>query len=251
MEGNLMNKIITVLIGLVLVFALAGCASQATAQANAGSGAPAQSSANGGLGNTLEAKLAVGTLKLEGTGLAVTPEEGQQLLPLWQKVKTLSADSASSAADLKTTYQQIEKVMTPDQVQWIKDMTLTQANLQALMTKYGIQITPGASPNGANFATPNADQLATRTARETQNPGGGFAPGGTLSPDQQATLTARETQNPGGGFNQGGTLSPDQQATRTARETQSPGGGFTGRSNFSNQAFIDALIQELQQSTGG
>ncbi len=253
-----MAKKLFILMGLLVMISLTACAGQATVQANSSSnsantsGTPQPSTRN--QFNTLESRLAVGTLQLEGTGLAVTPEQAKQLLPLWQKVQSLTGEgAAANATDLPAVYKQIEAVMTPDQIAQIQSMTLSQNQLTALMNKYGVQITPGAGPNGGVVATPNADQLATRSARQTQSPnsgGTGFG-SGTLSPDQLDTRTARQTQNPNGGYNGGGfaTLSPDQQNTRTAQETQNPG-AFAGRAGFGAQVFIDPLITLLTQISG-
>jgi hypothetical protein len=230
-------------LGIVLVIALAGCASKAPTQANNGSNAAGTPGSSTGQFNNLQSRLAVGTLSLEGTGLAVTPDQAKQLLPLWQQVKSLTAQGATTTpTDLQAVYKQIETVMTADQIAQIQGMTLTQAKLQSLMTKYGVQITPGAGANGGGFATPNADQLATRTARETQNPNGSGGFGGG---------------NGGGGFGSGGaTLSPDQQATRAALRAQTtltPGGfgGGRGGNFFGSQLFIDPLITLLTQISGG
>jgi hypothetical protein len=165
--------------------------------------------------------------------LAISPDQAKQLLPLWGKVKSLEAEGATTTpSDLQAVYKQVEAVMTADQIAQIQKMTLSQNQLQAMMTKYGVQITPGAGPNGGNFATPNADQLATRSAGQTQNPNGG-------------------------GYNGGGfaTLSPDQLATRTAQRTLTPGalpGGGRGNAGFGGtQVFIDPLIKLLTQISGG
>lgn len=231
-------KRIFVVLGIVMVIALVGCASNTSAQANTGSNTIATPPASTGRLNTLESRLAVGTLSLEGTGLAVSPDQAQQLLPLWEKVKSLETEGATTTpADLQAVYKQIEAVMTADQIAQIQKMTLSQNQLQVLMTKYGVQITPGAGPNGGTFATPNADQLATRSARQTQNPNGGGGFGG------------------GGNGSGSATLSPDQLATRIAQRTLTPGafsGGGRGNAGFGGiQVFIDPLITLLTQISGG
>lgn len=182
---------------------------------------------------SLESKLAAGTLKLESTKMLVTAAQAKQLLPLWQKIQTLDAsgDNANQS-DKMAVYQQIEQVMTQDQIQAIQNMNLRQSDIQNLMKAYGIQVTPGAGFDG-NFPTFSPEQLATRQALGTQEPSGGNFP--TLSPEERAT---REAGGGFGGGNGGPTLSPDQLATR-----QAGGGRFRG--GF-ERIFLDALIKVLQ-----
>ena len=95
-------------------------------------------------------------------------------------------------------------------------MSLTQTDLQNLMTSLGIQITPGAF--GGNRPTLSPDQQATRTAQRTLTPG---APGGNGG---------------GGGFFRG---------------TGTPGAGGGGFGNRGmNMLFVNPLIQLLQQRAG-
>ena len=232
-----MKKSIFPVVVLVLALALSACASkqptQANNSANPGGGANSGGGPNGGgPQNSLESRLAAGTLKLEGTDQAVTAAEAKQLLPLWQQVKTMSADSSTNPADLTTVYQQIQQAMTADQVSAIQNMSLTQADLQGMMQNMGIQVTPGSF---GNFPTLSADQLATRQALGTPAPGSGaggnFA---TLSPDERATRQAARTLTPGA-------------------NNANPGGGGArggGRGFGMNQIFVDPLIQLLQTRSG-
>jgi hypothetical protein len=98
-------------------------------------------------------------------------------------------------------------------------MSLTQTDLQDLMTSLGIQITPGAF--AGNRPTLSPDQQATRTAQRTLTPGSPNAPGGTG----------------GGGGSFRGTGTPGA------------GGGQFGNRGM-NTLFINSLIQLLQQRAG-
>ena len=185
------TKILVVTL-LVMGFVMAAC-SAPQAQADTSQNAPQQDSGqnaqaapqngakNGAPGagrNTLESRLAMGTLKLEGSNQAVTASEAKTLLPLWQQVKTLSANTATAPADLQTAYTAIEKAMTADQIQAIQNMNLTQTDIQDLIKTLGI--TPpagGPGGNGGTFPTMSADQRATRQAQRTLTPGSG-GPGG-------------------------------------------------------------------------
>ena len=226
-----MKKNFFPVIVLILVLALSACASkQATQANNTNSGGQPNGNAPQ---NSLETRLAPGTLKLEGTDQAVTADQAKQLLPLWQQVKSMLADSTTNPADLTAVYQQIEKAMKTSQIKAIQNMSLTQTDLQNLMQDLNIQITPGSF---GSFPTLSADQLATRQALGTPAPG-----------------------NPGAGSGNFATLSPDERSTRQAERTLTPGANNgnpngnrgVGRGFSFSQVFIDPLIQLLQDRAGG
>jgi hypothetical protein len=182
-----MIKKATILLALGLIFSLAACSSAQPVQQAAvadSQNQPANSS-GGGSGapqrNSGQSQLAVDILRLEGTNQAVTADEAKQLLPLWEKVKTMSADSSTAPADLQAVYTQISQVLTSDQTQAIQQMTFDQTTMQALMQQYGIQVTPGAG-GGGNFPTLSPDQQATRTARQQTQQAGGSGPAGNGTP---------------------------------------------------------------------
>jgi hypothetical protein len=196
----MIKKTLIISLSLTLILILAACAtSQATPQllidtnpTSNGTAMPTTSgSQNGGQGGfqnaSLESKLAYGTLKLEGTSNAVTAQEAKTLLPLWRKVKDLSAQGTPTPEDIQTVYTQIEKAMTQVQIQAITQLTMNPQDFQTLMQTLGITITPGPGQNfgngNDNGATLTADQQATRTARQTQFAGsGGNGFSGTRTP---------------------------------------------------------------------
>ena len=112
-------------------------------------------------------------------------DEAKQLLPLWQQVKTLSADSSVTTDQIQVVYDQISSAMTSGQVQAIEVMTFSQADLQTMMTELGIQVTPnvpmGTPPSGG--------------------PMGGGQPGDQGTPGPQGTLGLQGT--PGAGMPSG------------------------------------------------
>ncbi len=190
----------------------------------------------------VEQKLAMGTLKLEGSDKAVTAEQAKTLLPLWKAVKTLNSSSNTSSQETDALYKQIEESMTADQVQAIKDMQLTPQDTQALMTKYNIQ---ASQPQG-NFPTLSPQMQSTMQARRSSRNGGnggaqgggpgGFPPGGDMGgipPDA-------------GGF-PGGGPQMNAQGTPAAQGTPRANRGFRGGMNT---MFIDPLIKVLQERAG-
>ena len=251
-----MKKILSLAFALVLVLALVACGGQQqAASVDQGSGQNIQAGgqsgtgdqgqgAPAGQGNGLDSRLAMGILELEGTSNAVTASQAQQLLPLFQQLQsdmgsfgggngapnggpnaTPDANATPQApagtgsgnvTDLQSLYQQIEGVLTSDQITAIEQLDLSQTDIENLMQQYNIQYTPGAGQNGSGFPTMSADQQATREVeRQTQ----AAANGGTAQPAYSGTPGA---------------------------------GGFGGRGGFSgyDRLFIDPVVTLLQQRAG-
>ncbi len=262
-----MVKKASVVVLVVLGFALAACSSPQAAQANPGSNSSSnqsnqanQGSSSGtnqtGQGNngsfatrpvSQEDNLLVGTLDLEATDQAVTAAQAKVLLPLWQQVKTLgpqfnassgsnssssgssssSSGSNSSSGDMTAVLNQIQQAMTADQLKAIDAMHLTNTDVESELTELGVSI-PTPQASGNNF---------------------NGTPFPTLSADQRSTRIAeRQTQaaSGGGGGNGGGGFGGFQ-------GTPSPNGtpGFRG-GNFGgiNTVLVDAVINLLTQRAG-
>lgn len=145
----------------------------------------------------LSTKLALGTLKLEGTELAVASDQASDLLPLWQVLSSLTSSDSAATEEINAVVNQIQETMTPEQLTAIDAMGLTNEDLFTNMEELGLAIqqvnesgTPqprgnfqGGGPGGA--------------------PGSGGGPGGggdagQLTPDQIATAQARRAENGGG-----------------------------------------------------
>jgi len=206
------SLILATFFAFLVLAACSSSAAQATTSINQSSNTSSPGNTSGSA--SLENRLAPGILKLEGTNLAVTAQQATQLLPLWQQVQTLDTSGTAQTSDYTTVYQQIESTLTSDQVNAIQAMSLTQSDMQTLMTSLGIQVTPGAFGGGSGSRpTQSPDQLATRTAQRTLTPG---APGG-------------------GGF---------------VRGTGTPPAGGQFGSRGMNTMFVAPLIQLLQQRAG-
>jgi hypothetical protein len=135
-----MKKIILVISILAMLAVLAACNKTTTTQAQTG---PGGSSAP----LSTASKLVVGTFKLEGTDLAVTSDQATQLLPLWQTLKALSNSNTAADEEINALVDQINGVMTTQQMARITALKLTQQDVMSLMSQAGI------SPNGANATT--------------------------------------------------------------------------------------------------
>lgn len=109
-------------------------------------------------------QLALGTLRLEGTEHAVTPEQAQTLAFLWQGLKALGGDSMAASEETAAVQQQIEEAMTEAQLQAIRDLQLTSVDLNAFYEELGI---PMPTPNPDNpDAAPGSQQGRNMTDEE-------------------------------------------------------------------------------------
>lgn len=113
-------------------------------------------------------QLAYGTLKLDGTEYAITPDQAKTLLPLWQAILSLGGDSTTAAEEITAVQDQIVSVMTEDQMKAIAEMQITNAGLNSFYAEYGIFLpTPDPSITkvpGQNSGLSQADKEATKAA---------------------------------------------------------------------------------------
>lgn len=231
-----MKKMLYLIVALPLFIALTACSS--VKNSSAGSAQPATTqNAQGGFANfasqPVENKLAIGILKLEGTPNAVTSKEAQDLLPLWKGVKSLSTSSTASPDEIQALYKQIEDTLTPAQLQAIKNLNLQQADFQALMQQYGVQLQQNG---GFGNGTPSPQQ-ATRVA-QFRAQGGNAAGNGNRG------------GYGGGGFG-GGNFGGGNGVTANSRPTMQ-GTPQPGRRNLGglNYMFVDPVIKLLEQRAG-
>lgn len=162
---------------LVLMVALAACGGKATTPESFALPQPIQ--------------LAVGTLKLEETPQAVTAEQAQALLPLWQMLRTLQQSDTAAQAEVEAVLKQIQAAMTPEQLAAIQGMDLSPANMRAVFQELGLGMGGGGGSSGSQergFRPPDEMFLMGGPG-----PGGGIRPGGgtNLSPEAQATAIAQ------------------------------------------------------------
>ncbi len=174
--------ILPLLIGILLL-SLTACSN-----ASAAAGSTSTASANG---STIEGtateevsisqKLLLGTLMLEDTDLAVTPEQATELLPLWKAVKSLSSSDTTAAVELEAVYTQIQDAMSSDQLKSIEGMEIGADSMQTVMDKLGIEMTrPGDDANGTEMTE---EQRAQMLERMQAQGGSGGGPGGGGGPD--------------------------------------------------------------------
>lgn len=159
---------------LILIFTLAACSGQAApapaaASAAGAAVAPATTpSATGPLTDTypdatsVRNQLALGIIRLERTPDAVTAEQAQALLPLWQGMRALTSSSTAATAEVAAVQSQIMAGLTPAQLSAIAALQLTNADLQAYYVEIGVAVErtpePGATPQGAGMRDVPQDQ---------------------------------------------------------------------------------------------
>jgi hypothetical protein len=164
---------------------------------------------------------AIGTLKFEGIDKAITAAQAKTLLPLWKTVKSINASNTTATTEMTALYAQIQAVMTAQQIQAIKDLSLSASDMQALMQKYS---SPQAESTG---------QKSTQTALSQLQ--GGVPAGGPGGDPPDA----------GGGL-AGTGIGTGLQTTGTPVAGKS-GASYRGSMNL---MFVDPLIQLLIQRAG-
>ena len=130
-------------------------------------------------------QLALGTLKLEGSGNAVTPEQAQELALYWQALKALAADSTSATEETTAVQAQIVEAMTQVQLEAIAAMQLTSADLNEFYVEQGVELTtpePGVTPQGGkNSGLSTEEKEAARATAEALGTPVGAGGGGSAA----------------------------------------------------------------------
>jgi HAMP domain-containing protein len=228
-----MKRILFGILILITLLGLAGCGNKDTA--NTGP----QTGMNGPVGQEyldadpssipLQKKLGIGTLKLEGTDLAVTSEQAKTLLPLWKALKSLSSDTNTTAEEINALNRQIEESMTADQIKAIKNMTWTADEIGQLVQKFG-------------GMQANAQPASTETASNAF-PGGGGGPGGGPG----GGMGGPPMGGGGGMMPMGGANMENPASARTAV----PGQLERREAGGMNLMFVEPVIQLLESKISG
>jgi hypothetical protein len=165
----------------------------------------------------------LGTIKLEGTGQAVTPEQAAAMLPLW---KVVQGGSLQGAAETRAVLEQIESVLTEEQLAAIDAMDLTVQDVGAWMEEQGVEMPArpegqGAGPGGGGAFGNMTEEQRNQFRQEMQN----------MTQEQRATrLAEMGIERPQGGQG-GGAGRP---------------GGFGTRGGSGN-LLLDPLIELLSE----
>ena len=224
-----MKKAPLLTILFALLFVLTACGSGSASTNNAGSGnASTNSFRSGAAASTpldAESKLALGTLKLEGTKQAIDPKMAASLIPLWQLLYQLKSSTSSAPQEVTAVVDQIKATMTSDQVSTINNMTLTQADI----------FTAFQQANESNGTTGTGTSGSTGGNRGggggfPGGPGGGGPPGGGIPGGGGF---------PGGGAGGGASTSSTQTPAQVAQAAQA-------RQNATSSLLINQVIKLLE-----
>jgi hypothetical protein len=186
-------------------------------------------------------QLALGILRLEGAPQAVTPAQARELLPL---VQAFQGNALQNQAEQNAVLAQIEDELTPDQLQAIAAMRLTQDDLRQWAEESGMQgVPPGMTgeQRAANQATVEAS--GGQFLQGEQGPAPGGTPGagggpGNMTDEQRAAFRAT-VEASGGQF---------------PRARGTPGaGGPGGQVRFfsSMRLFVGPLVELLTERAAG
>ncbi len=197
--------------------------------------------------------LLVGSLKLEGTDQAIDVDEAAKLLPLWQAYRSLSNSQTSAETEVEALLNQIQSMMTADQVQAIQAMNLTATDMLDLMQSMGGSMGPRGTPNPEStpgFDIPSGGFSSGGPPEGVQGiPPGGSTGGSTRNIPSGGPVTgvvivggdAGSAADLGGGLILQGTPDPSMQATAQAR--------FTTQASQVNSILLELLITKLEAKT--
>lgn len=110
-------------------------------------------------------QLALGTLELIQTDSAISAEQAQTLLPLWQALRSTQQAGGTAQAEVSALLTQIESAMTPEQLQAIASMKLLQTDMQEWATANGIALGSGGGTPGQGSGM-SAEARATKQAEQ-------------------------------------------------------------------------------------
>ena len=227
----MIKKTMILLGAMIALLALSACGGAADDPAESGAGEVAsndiqtekaeivQLSADYDNALSEQSQLALGTMQLEDSELAVDETLAAELLPLWQALQSLSNSDTTAEVELRAVVKQIQDSMAPEQIQAIAAMQLTEDSLAEMFESGELGFGGFGRQGGADGAG-----------------GGGFPGGGGGFPGGR----------PGGGAGGGelGNFSEDDIATRQAQFAE---GGF---GDFQDRAVTRAIVVLLQTKTG-
>lgn len=140
-------------------------------------------------------QLALGTMLLSDTPQAVTAEQAANLILLWQALRGTQLSVAAAQEEVSALLTQIEAALTAGQVAAIREMKLTQADMQDWAAANGITLGGGTGqPGSGQGMSPEA--RATRQAAEGKTGATGNPSGGGNSVLIDAVITYLQTRLP-------------------------------------------------------
>jgi hypothetical protein len=186
-------------------------------------------------------QLAIGTMLLEDSELAILPEQAAQLLPLWQVYQNLINSDTAAQVEIDAIEKQIEDSMLPEQIEAINGMEISDKSLSELFENMGLEFglggrmgaqgTPGAGMSGTPFPgfEPGEMPEGAMPGGGQRNSGGGERFGGGMGGGMA----------PEGMPDMQGQMDPSLQTTREAQMASRQNSGL-------NPMLLNALIEFLE-----
>ena len=237
-----------VLILILVTGVLAGCGGDADTSTQEEASAPPVESGEGDTYTSsilstaydgalpVSSQLALGIFELEDTENAVTVEQAQTLLPLWQAIQ---GGALQSEAETNAVLKQIEGAMTTKQLAAIVAVQLAFEDMGTWMQERGVDF--GLSP----------EAMATRQAADE-----GQGPFGNLSQEEREAMMATRQAGGAGGFGPGGfgEMSEEQReamrATAEASGMTFPGAGRGAAGRGQLAVLAEQVVELLTQVAG-
>jgi hypothetical protein len=154
---------------LAVVLLLVGCGGGSEGQALAPEAASASSALDASYEGALALRnqLALGTLRLEETDQPVTEAQADELLLLWQTLRSTMDSGTSAQAEVDALLAQIEGTMSGEQLAAIGAMRLTQDDMQIWAQSNSLNMTQGSGLGSGEHGSGrdlSEDERATRQA---------------------------------------------------------------------------------------
>jgi hypothetical protein len=142
-------------------------------------------------------RLAVGTLDLEGTELAIDSASAAQLLPLWELLAQLNGSGSAAPEEISATIEEIRLNMTSEQISAIDSMSISDAAL-------GVSSGNGPAPEAAAAGTQVSSSAASdpmmggdmAAMGAAPMDGGGPMPSGNTQQTTSSSKTSSATPTP-------------------------------------------------------
>lgn len=183
---------------------------------------------------TPEARLALGTLKLEGTPEAVDAAMATKLLPLWQLLAQLNGSTSAAPQEVSAVLDEIRATMSPDQITAIDKMQLTSADVFAVLQQER-QANGTSSTGSAGGSSSTARSGATSSSRQNEGNRSFFFAGG----------------GPGFGGELGGNFTNNgNRSSTTQGQSGSSGNSTQSADAFANTTSIVLVNQVIQLLQG-
>jgi hypothetical protein len=142
-------------------------------------------------------RLAIGTVDLEGTELAVNSASAAKLLPLWQLLAQLNSSGSAAPEEISATIEEIRLNMSSEQISAIDSMSISNA---ALGVSSGNGSAPAAAASGTQVSSSAADDpmmtgdMGAMGAAPMD--GGGPMPSGSSQQTTSSSKTASASSTP-------------------------------------------------------